>query len=228
MLPSSAARACSGVGFGILLEQRHGRHHEPRRAEAAHRAVVRRRTPAAPAAAPCRRCKALDGADLLALGLDRQHGARVGGAPVDDGGAGAAGAAVAHPLQAGVSRRSRIASSSVTRGSTVSWCLLPLIVSVIGTGPGPDRRRPGVCASAVPPHDSRRHAGGAHRLQERASADVDAALVRRAAGFVIFRSHEDPQSWEARTHHRTGQDRPAGKAIKHSEWPRLRARPVAD
>jgi hypothetical protein len=45
----------------------------------------------------------------------------------------------------------RSASSSVTRGSTVSWCFLPLTVSVIGTGPGPTGAAPEVCASALPP-----------------------------------------------------------------------------
>ena len=39
-LPSSARLACSASGIRILLEQRHRRHHEARRAEAAHQAVV--------------------------------------------------------------------------------------------------------------------------------------------------------------------------------------------
>ena len=85
------------------------------------------------------------------------------------------------------------------------------MVSVIGHRAGARRRGPGGLRLRRAAHDSRRHAGGAHRLQERAAADIDAALVRRAAGFVISRSHEDPESWEARTHHRTGQDRPAGR-----------------
>jgi hypothetical protein len=36
-----------------------------------------------------------------------------------------------------MSSRVRIASSSVTRGSTFNWWRRPLIVSVIGTSPGP-------------------------------------------------------------------------------------------
>ena len=39
MLPSRPLRICSGVAFGMLLEQRHGRHDEARRAEAAHQRV---------------------------------------------------------------------------------------------------------------------------------------------------------------------------------------------
>ena len=40
MLPSSAFFACSSVGFGFFSRSATGRHHEARRAEAAHQPVV--------------------------------------------------------------------------------------------------------------------------------------------------------------------------------------------
>ena len=99
-LPSSARFACSGVGFGRLLEQRHRRHHEARRAEAAHQAVVVAERLLHRMERVALR-KAVDRADVLALRFDREHRARVVGAAVDDHRARAAGAAIAHALLAG-------------------------------------------------------------------------------------------------------------------------------
>ena len=100
MLPSSARLACSGVGIRRLLEQRHGGHHEARRAEPAHRGVVI-------AEGLLHRVErlalgdAFDGADVPALRFDGQHRARVIGSSVDDHRAGAARAAVADAFLAG-------------------------------------------------------------------------------------------------------------------------------
>src|SRR5438552_358765 len=67
----------------MLFDERDGRHHEARRAEAAHQRVaiaeglLHRMEPRAA-------CEAVDGADLLADGFNRQRRARVRGPAVDD------------------------------------------------------------------------------------------------------------------------------------------------
>ncbi len=99
-LPSSAFFACSGVGFGVLLEKRHRRHHEARRAEAAHQAVVVAEGLLHRVQRVALR-QSIDGADVPALRLDGQHRARVVGPSVDDHRAGAAGAAIADTLLSG-------------------------------------------------------------------------------------------------------------------------------
>ena len=63
MLPSSAALRLLGRRLRVLLEQRHGRHHEARRAEAAHQAVVVAEGLLHRDAAPCPAVEALDRAD---------------------------------------------------------------------------------------------------------------------------------------------------------------------
>ncbi len=84
----------------MLLEQADARHDEARRAEAAHQRVLvaerllhRMQLVAVG--------EAVDGANLLALHLDRQRRAGVDRAAVDDHRAGAAGAAIAAALVAG-------------------------------------------------------------------------------------------------------------------------------
>ena len=100
MLPSRPLRSAPGVGVGMLLEQRDARHDEARRAEAAHqRVLVAERLLHRMQRVAVR--EAVDGANLLALHLDRQRRAGVDRAAVDDHRAGAAGAAVAAALVAG-------------------------------------------------------------------------------------------------------------------------------
>src|SRR3989440_2617338 len=83
-------------GVGVLLEQRLGRHHHARRAEPALQPVLLpeaflQRVQLAGGG------QALDGADLVPVGLDSQHRAGLDRAPVDQHGAGAAvGGVAAH------------------------------------------------------------------------------------------------------------------------------------
>ena len=69
--------------------------------------------------------------------LNGQQVARINRLAVQQDRAGSANAAVADFLAPVRSRWSRKASSSVTRGSTVSLCAWPLILRVMATGPGP-------------------------------------------------------------------------------------------
>ena len=84
----------------MFLDQRDGRHHEARRAEAAHQRVaiaerllhrMQRRAV----------CQTVDRANLLADRFNRERRARVCGPAVDDHRAGAADAAIASALVAG-------------------------------------------------------------------------------------------------------------------------------
>src|SRR6478752_3458763 len=85
---------------GVLVEERLGGQHHARRAEAALQTVLLpeallQRMQLAGAS------QALDGADLLSVGLHRQHGARLHRAPVDQYGTGAAVGGVAAHVGAG-------------------------------------------------------------------------------------------------------------------------------
>ena len=99
MLPSSASRACSAVGFGLCCRSPTADITNPGRAEAAHRAVV------------LQNCllyrmehravtQSFDGANILALRFDGQHRAGVGRLAIDNGRACSTRAAVAHALEA--------------------------------------------------------------------------------------------------------------------------------
>src|SRR6516162_8131703 len=87
-------------GVGVLVEQRLGGHHHARGAEPALQAVLLleallQRVQLAGGG------QALDGADLVPVGLDGQHGARLHRAPVDQHGARAAVGGVASHVGAG-------------------------------------------------------------------------------------------------------------------------------
>ena len=89
-----------GSGIRILLEQRDRRHHEARRAEAAHQSVV----VAEGLLHRMKRCairEAIDGPDVLPLRFDREHRARVIRSPFDNDRARAARAAIADTLLSG-------------------------------------------------------------------------------------------------------------------------------
>ena len=146
----------------------------------------------------------------LALHLDGERRARVDGAAVDDHRAGAAGAAIADALVAGEVRRVRSASSSVTRGSTVSvW---PLAVDG-QLDRRPRRGRP--CGRSGPTSaPGREHAGGertdTYRFEKTAARDVQRLVVAPCAWLlvaacrwqVVVRGHVGSSGWQWPIAHR--------------------------
>src|SRR4051812_23544756 len=89
-----------GSGVRVLFKQPDARHHEARRAEAAHQRVLvaERRLDGMQRLAGR---EAVHRANLLALDVDGERRTRIDRAAVDDHRAGAAGAAIAAPLVAG-------------------------------------------------------------------------------------------------------------------------------
>ena len=191
MLPSRALLTCRRVGFGYFSSERHGRHDEARRAEPAHQRVavaegllhrvqrraVRRGRPRCGSACPAPRWPASSTStpcvpSMIIVQAPQTPRSQPRLLPV-------------------MSAVLRIASSSVTRGSTFRFNRLPLTMSVIGTSPGPTTR----AALRFELGDAADHTGRKRRdasgLQERPASDVDARARRRAgrrAG-IVCRSH---------------------------------------